>query len=261
MSCYSPLLWTGRRQLNYMLHKIVFLNIIPSFSFSFSFSRTPGAHSPTLEYNEPLFFHVELFFHWSESRGLRDPWKLVPYFQFQLTSPALFSFYLASFATDFKGSLSISANTAIKGHEGTGIRDERSHVCLAWTSIPLLLTSRGSKSIFPSASLTFFAEPNPCAAHCVQLPMHSTAPEQGRLLAASLPGFCWQGAQQAEPPSAFAWPCTKNRNSQGFFSRCQSAPWESTETDFPLMQKELSMEKAKNKKKARKYRQKSYSFL
>lgn len=82
MSCYSPLLWTGRRQLNSMPHKIVFLSSIPSFSFSLSFSRTPGAHSPTLEYNEPLFFHVEMFFHWFESRSLRDPWNLVPHFQF-----------------------------------------------------------------------------------------------------------------------------------------------------------------------------------
>lgn len=130
-----------------------------------------------------------------------------------------------------------------------GIRDERSHVCLVWSSIPLLLTSRDSKIVFPSASLTSFAEPNPYAVHCVWLPTHPTAPEQGRLLTASSPDFCWQGAQWAQPPSVFAWPCTKKRNPQGFFSRYQSGAWESTETDFPPMQKHLSVEREKNKKK------------
>lgn len=73
MSCYNSLLWTGRRQLNSTAHQIVFLRSISSFSFSLSFSRALGAHSPSLEYNQPLFFHVELFFLWFESRGLRDP--------------------------------------------------------------------------------------------------------------------------------------------------------------------------------------------
>lgn len=259
MSCYSPLLWTGRRQLNSMPQEIVFLSSIPSFSFSLSFSRTSGAHSPTLEYNEPLFFHVELFFHWFESSGLRDPWKLALHFQLQLTSPALFSFYLASFSAHFKGSLAISANTVIKGHEGSGIRDEKSHVCLAWISIPLVLTSRDSKSVFPSASLTFFAEPNPYAAHCVWLPRHPTALEQGRLLAASFPVFCWQGAQKHNFPLCFPGLAQRTETQRGFISRCQSAPWESTETDFPPMQKQLSLEIAKNKKKKRKYREK-YHF-
>lgn len=83
--------------------------------------------------------------------------------------------------------------------------------------VPLWLTSKDAKtecSLHSPRLSLLNLNPTLSAVSCY-CHVHPTGPEQGRLFTASSPGLCWGGAQQAQPPSAFAWPCTENRNPQG----------------------------------------------
>lgn len=116
------------------------------------------------------------------------------------------------------------------------------------------------QKVLPWVALTFFVESNLYTVCCVLVLPHPTAPERGRLFTAFSPGLCWRRAQQAEPPSVFAWPHTQEKCTEDFLKVLVCPVRIYWNTGFPSMHQQLSMKKANGKRKSKDI-EKSDSYL